>query len=100
MSSRVDELVPGALPDGAKYRCSTDADCPADFGLPACKLDATSGTGTCASSAAAMVLRNTARELSAIAQGGTQQVAWPTNDSEMFLTGPAEIICTGEVGFD
>jgi len=64
-----------------------------------CGPTTSSGTGTCASSAAAMVLRNTARELSAIAQGGTQQVVWPTNDSEMFLTGPAEIICTGEVDF-
>ena len=64
-----------------------------------CGPTTSSGTGTCASSAAAMVLRNTARELSAIAQGGTQQVVWPTNDSEMLLTGPAEIICTGEVDF-
>jgi diaminopimelate epimerase len=64
-----------------------------------CGPTTSSGTGTCASSAAAMVLRNTARELSAVAQGGTQQVAWPTNDSEMFLTGTAEIICTGEVDF-
>ena len=64
-----------------------------------CGPTTSSGTGTCASSAAAIVLRNTARELSAVAQGGTQQVAWPTNDSEMFLTGTAEIICTGEVDF-
>jgi diaminopimelate epimerase len=64
-----------------------------------CGPTTSSGTGTCASSAAAMVLHNTARELTAIAQGGTQQVVWPTNDSEMLLTGPAEIICTGEVDF-
>jgi diaminopimelate epimerase len=64
-----------------------------------CGPTTSSGTGTCASSAASMVLRDTARELSAIAQGGTQQVVWPTNESEMLLTGPAEIICTGEVDF-
>lgn len=64
-----------------------------------CGPTTSSGTGTCASSSAAMVLRATARELSAIAKGGTQQVVWPTNDSEMLLTGPAEIICTGEVDF-
>jgi diaminopimelate epimerase len=64
-----------------------------------CGPTTSSGTGTCASSAASMVLRNAARELSAIAQGGTQQVVWPTNDTEMLLTGPAEIICTGEVEF-
>jgi diaminopimelate epimerase len=64
-----------------------------------CGPTTSSGTGTCASSAAAMFLRETARELSAVAQGGTQQVVWPTNSSKMLLTGPAEIICTGEVDF-
>jgi diaminopimelate epimerase len=64
-----------------------------------CGPTTSSGTGTCASSAASMFLHNTARELTAIAQGGTQQVVWPTNSSEMLLTGPAEIICTGEVDF-
>ena len=48
---------------------------------------------------AAMFLYNTSRELTAIAEGGTQQVVWPTNTSEMLITGPAEIICTGEVDF-
>jgi diaminopimelate epimerase len=62
-----------------------------------CGPTTSSGTGTCASSAATMFLHNTARELSAIAEGGTQQIIWPTNTSEMLLTGPAEIICTGEV---
>jgi diaminopimelate epimerase len=62
-----------------------------------CGPTTSSGTGTCASSAAAMVLRNVARELSAVAQGGAQQVVWPANDAQMLLTGPAEIICTGEV---
>ncbi len=64
-----------------------------------CGPTTSSGTGTCASSAASMFLHNTARSLTAIAQGGTQQVVWPTNSSEMLLTGPAEIICTGEVDF-
>jgi diaminopimelate epimerase len=64
-----------------------------------CGPTTSSGTGTCASSAASMVLHGVARELSAIAQGGTQRVVWPTNHSEMLLTGPAEIICSGEVDF-
>jgi diaminopimelate epimerase len=64
-----------------------------------CGPTTSSGTGTCASSSAAMLLHNTARELTAIAEGGAQQVIWPTNTSEMLLTGPAEIICTGEVDF-
>jgi diaminopimelate epimerase len=62
-----------------------------------CGPTTSSGTGTCASSAAAMVLRNVDRELTAIAEGGVQRTVWPTNDAVMRLTGPAEIICRGEV---
>jgi len=65
-----------------------------------CGPTTSSGTGTCASSAAAMTLRDTARELAAIAQGGAQQVVWADASAEMRLTGPAEIICKGEVEFD
>ena len=64
-----------------------------------CGPTTSSGTGTCASSAAAMVLQGVARELTAVAQGGAQQVVWPEDTAEMMLTGPAEIICTGEVEF-
>jgi len=62
-----------------------------------CGPTTSSGTGTCASSAAAMVLRGVDRELNAIAEGGEQKTVWHTNDEVMQLTGPAEIICTGEV---
>jgi diaminopimelate epimerase len=58
---------------------------------------ASSGTGTCASAAAAMVLRGTQRELTSVAQGGVQRVVWPADGKPMLLTGPAEVICTGEV---
>ena len=61
-----------------------------------CGPTTSSGTGTCASSAAAIVLRNTARGLTAIAEGGPQRTVWP-EAAAMRLTGPAEIICTGEV---
>ena len=64
-----------------------------------CGPTTSSGTGTCASSAAAMALRGAARELTAVAQGGAQRVVWSTDTSEMMLTGPAEIICTGEAEF-
>lgn len=56
-----------------------------------------SGTGTCASSAAAIALRNCARTLIATSIGGPQQIDWPSNTEPMLLTGPAEIICTGQV---
>jgi diaminopimelate epimerase len=62
-----------------------------------CGPTTSSGTGTCASSAAAMELRGVGRELTAQAEGGAQRVVWPGRDAAMLLTGPAEIICTGEV---
>ena len=61
-----------------------------------CGPTISSGTGTCAASAAAMVLRGAARELTAIAEGGGQRMVWPANDAVMRLTGPAEIVCRGE----
>jgi len=56
-----------------------------------------SGTGTCASSTAAIALRGCSTILEATAEGGTQRVVWPTPAEEMRLTGPAEIICVGKV---
>jgi len=62
-----------------------------------CGPTMSSGTGTCASSAAAMALRGVNRELKAVAEGGAQRTVWATDDQAMRLTGPAEIICRGEV---
>jgi diaminopimelate epimerase len=64
-----------------------------------CGPTTSSGTGTCASSAAAMTLRGVARELRAVAQGGSQRVVWPDAGAEMMLTGPTEIVCRGEAEF-
>lgn len=61
-----------------------------------CGPTTSSGTGTCASSAAAMVLRAAQRELTAVAEGGPQRTTWTSKDSCMLLTGPAEIVCRGE----
>ncbi len=65
-----------------------------------CGPTESSGTGTCASAAAAIVLKGVARELTATAPGGVQYVHWPQNDAEMALTGPARIVCVGEARFD
>ena len=62
-----------------------------------CGPTTSSGTGTCASSAAAMALRGAERELTAIAEGGPQRTVWASSDAVMRLMGPAEIICRGEV---
>ena len=61
-----------------------------------CGPTTSSGTGTCASTAAAMALRGTARALTALAEGGAQTVVWPSPHSEMLLTGPAELLCQGQ----
>ena len=65
-----------------------------------CGPTTSSGTGTCASSAAAMQLRGVSRKLGAMAEGGGQEVEWPDAQGEMTLLGPAEIICTGEAEVD
>jgi diaminopimelate epimerase len=62
-----------------------------------CGPTTSSGTGTCASSAAAMALRGVDRELKAVAEGGAQRTVWSSSEEVMRLTGPAEIICRGEV---
>ena len=62
-----------------------------------CGPTTSSGTGTCASATAAIALRDAARALTAVAEGGSQTVVWPADDQPMMLTGPAEIICTGQV---
>ena len=62
-----------------------------------CGPTTSSGTGTCASSAAAMVVAGADRSLTAWAEGGPQKTIWPANDQVMQLTGPAEIVCVGEV---
>jgi diaminopimelate epimerase len=44
-----------------------------------------------------MVMAGVERSLTAMAEGGPQQTVWPANDQVMKLTGPAEIVCVGEV---
>lgn len=61
-----------------------------------CGPTTSSGTGTCAASAAAITLKGVEWSLTALAEGGAQEVVWPETTAEMMLTGPAEIICTGE----
>jgi len=62
-----------------------------------CGPTTSSGTGTCASSTAAIALRGCSSSLTAIAEGGAQSVVWPASDQPMRLTGPAEIVCVGKV---
>lgn len=55
-----------------------------------------SGTGTCACSAAAIVSRGCAATLLVRAPGGAQRTEWHGGEDEMLLTGPAVIVAQGE----
>jgi diaminopimelate epimerase len=54
-----------------------------------------SGTGTCASAAAAIATRNAANKLTVVAPGGAQRVEWNPGTS-LKLEGSASLICNGE----
>ncbi|HKR26850.1 MAG TPA: diaminopimelate epimerase [Acidobacteriaceae bacterium] len=56
-----------------------------------------SGTGTCASAAAAIAFCGGKSPMTVHAPGGSQTVEWPGPGSEMILTGPADLIASGEV---
>lgn len=56
-----------------------------------------SGTGTCASAAAAIAFFDSKSPMTVRAPGGSQTVEWSGPGSEMTLTGPAELIAAGEV---
>jgi diaminopimelate epimerase len=58
-----------------------------------------SGTGTCACTAAAIATRGCAARLLVEAPGGVQRTEWHGADDEILLTGPAAIIATGEAFF-
>jgi len=55
-----------------------------------------SGTGTCATATATIAQRGGANDLLVRAPGGEQRVEWNGDTSEILLTGPAELIASGE----
>jgi diaminopimelate epimerase len=55
-----------------------------------------SGTGTSATSTAALALNGCTSPLTVVAPGGAQTVAWDSSGTELFLTGPATLIAQGE----
>jgi diaminopimelate epimerase len=56
-----------------------------------------SGTGTCASAAAAIAHCGGRSPLTVHAPGGSQKVEWTGPGAEMILTGPATLVAAGEV---
>lgn len=59
-----------------------------------------SGTGTCAASTVAIAHCGGQSPLTVRAPGGSQRVDWAGLGTEMILTGPADLIATGEVFVD
>lgn len=55
-----------------------------------------SGTGTCATAAASIARHGLSARLVVRAPGGEQRVDWAGDGAEIMLTGPAELIATGE----
>ena len=55
-----------------------------------------SGTGTCATATASIALRGLQSPLQVHAPGGEQIVDWAGDGTEIMLTGPAELIASGE----
>lgn len=55
-----------------------------------------SGTGTCATATAAIARRGLSSPLKVFAPGGEQRVDWGGDGNEIVLTGPAELIASGE----
>ncbi|MFZ0630074.1 MAG: diaminopimelate epimerase [Acidobacteriaceae bacterium] len=56
-----------------------------------------SGTGTCATAAAAIAHCGAKSPLTVHAPGGSQRVEWSGPGAEMILTGPAELIAAGDI---
>lgn len=54
------------------------------------------GTGACASAVAAILTGRTGRKILAHLPGGDLELEWPTNDSPVFMTGPATEVFTGD----
>lgn len=59
---------------------------------------AASGTGACASAVAAAAFGGASRRVQVISPGGTQQVEW--TESDLLLTGDAEVVGCGELWID
>jgi diaminopimelate epimerase len=55
-----------------------------------------SGTGTCATATASILQKGLSKSLLVKAPGGEQRVDWAGKGAEIMLTGPAELIASGE----
>jgi len=55
-----------------------------------------SGTGSCASAVAAIVSGRVSSPVTVVAPGGPQTVRWEKQENQVYLRGPATLLCRGE----
>jgi len=55
-----------------------------------------SGTGSCASAVAAIASGRVASPVTVVAPGGAQTVRWEKQENQVYLRGPATLVCRGE----
>lgn len=54
------------------------------------------GTGACAVCVAGVLEERTSRQITAELPGGELQIEWNADSGQLFMTGPAELICDGQ----
>lgn len=55
-----------------------------------------SGTGSCASAVAAIASGRVSSPVTVVAEGGPQTVRWEKEENQLYLRGPATLVCRGE----
>ncbi|MDO4986539.1 MAG: diaminopimelate epimerase [Prevotella sp.] len=55
------------------------------------------GTGACATAVAAVLTGKAGRTSQIVMDGGTLTIEWKESDNHVYMTGPAEFVCDGEI---
>ena len=55
------------------------------------------GTGACATAVAAALTGKASRTSQIVMDGGTLTIEWSEQDNHVYMTGPAEFVCDGEI---
>ena len=55
------------------------------------------GTGACATAVAAVLTGKAGRTSQIAMDGGTLTIEWSEQDNHVYMTGPAEFVCDGEI---
>lgn len=58
------------------------------------------GTGACAVVVAGVLSGRTERQCTVTLPGGDLQIQWKVEDNKIYMTGPAVVVCSGEIELD